>query len=429
MPAKWTTFSLIVVLFLLSIVSGYNYYTRPYFVPSSENPTVEVTEVASTSAQVSSLPSAEDLASKLSIQEKIAQVLILPIAVNADVEITTVATSSASSSAIISDFFSTRKPLLESQLAFKPGAVLITSPSLTSSEVTELLTDLRATEIATGSSEPLAQPLVLVDHEGGAVQRLNAEGFSVLPSWKVLCSQSQSERVSLLAKSAAELKSAGIDVVLGPVIDTGATDSVLGSRICSSEATVVATAAGDYLSAFINAGVVPVLKHYPGIGATRYDLHKRFDSVQVDPDDIWLYKRLLDAAPFLPVLISHVGVQNQYLNIPCSLSSDCVQELTGTYPQVLTIADALDMPSARVPRSAGSNNRSIVDAALDAIAAGNSMIILGQKVTLADQKQVFAAVQKEYQTNATFASKLDSAVLKILALKLRIAKDEMQEEQ
>ncbi len=71
----------------------------------------------------------------------------------------------------------------------------------------------------------------MVDHEGGSVQRLNGEGFTILPSWKRMCNQTAELRQSSLASSAAELAAVGIDVVLAPVVDVSHSNIVLRDRV------------------------------------------------------------------------------------------------------------------------------------------------------------------------------------------------------
>lgn len=428
MPAKWTTGLLIILLAVLTVTSGYNYLTKPFasrdFLNSAE------LDVPQSSPDPTPIPTpivVADIVATMTPEEKIAQVLIVPLSQAGNTESENAsqsaqstqrsATQSAGVSLDSANLLSTTQQKTTSSAVNStiiPGGYLLVDNGLSSAEVAALLEqpDVRGPISQAGHFKPL----IMVDHEGGTVQRLTGEGFSQLPSWQELCAMPKAQRTSLLTQSALELADAHIDMVLAPVLDRSEDNKVLNSRICAADTTLIALAAGDYVRTFEQAGVQPVFKHFPGIGQTTYDLHTRFDRISVNSEDAGLFRSLMDTFSQVPVMVSHVGVENQFADVPCSLSPACVTEILTIFPDRLIITDALDMASVRYQKSGG--RRSLPDVARDAIAAGNSMLLLGQKVSATELTAITQTLLAEYQTNATFATKVDSAVEKVLTTKL-----------
>lgn len=265
-------------------------------------------------------------------------------------------------------------------------------------------------------------PLIAVDHEGGTVQRLSGTGFTRLPSWQSLCAQPATRSAQLLQQSAQELKAVGVDLVLAPVIDVG-NSSVLGSRLCSSDEAVVAERAQQYVQAFGSQQILPSLKHFPGIGASTRDLHFTFDRVTVRPEEALLYRQLLDIFPTLGVVVSHVGVSNQFPDIPCSLSPDCIGELKQNYPQVLVISDALEMEAAayqapsELSNASGSSQTAgpltLAERAVRAVRAGNEVLLFGAQVTATEMEEVYQALLAESQRDPSFQALVEAAATKV----------------
>lgn len=239
-------------------------------------------------------------------------------------------------------------------------------------------------------------PLVAVDHEGGTVQRLSGAGFTVLPSWQQLCSMQAVKRTELLASSAAELKRAGIQVVLGPVVDRTASGSALRSRSCSSNPEKIAQVAQELINTYKMAGITAMLKHYPGIGSSRADLHTQSAKVMITPDDTQPFEQLLTASPDLPVMISHLRIDPADPNTPCSMSYLCVGELHRVFPDSLLVSDALEMKSAGFLASSSAVVRPLPERASASLKAGVDVLLFGPSVTESDLTAVRARLERDF---------------------------------
>jgi beta-N-acetylhexosaminidase len=113
---------------------------------------------------------------------------------------------------------------------------------------------------------------VSTDQEGGLVQRMNGQGFSEIPSAVVQGTYTASRLQSSWQGWAGELRSAGINVNLAPVLDTvppgNRSNPPIGDldREYGRTPTSVATHGVAVAEALDAAGVGATVKHFPGLG-------------------------------------------------------------------------------------------------------------------------------------------------------------------
>lgn len=174
------------------------------------------------------------------------------------------------------------------------GAVLLFSRNYESpAQLRQLLAEIHA----------LRHPrlLVAVDHEGGRVQRFR-EGFTHLPPARLLGDVHDADpgRARRLAEScgwlmAIELRAAGVDFSLAPVLDLDrGLGRVIGDRAFHRDPEVVAGLARAYISGMHRAGMAATGKHFPGHGGVEGDSHT---SLPEDPRDLTDLE-LADLIPF-----------------------------------------------------------------------------------------------------------------------------------
>ena len=132
---------------------------------------------------------------------------------------------------------------------------------------------------------------VLVDQEGGRVQRLGPPHWPVYPPgarYSELYDRDKS--VGLAAAKlaghliAADLIALGIDVDCLPIADVPVPggDPVIGDRAYGTEPGKVAAIAGAMAQGLLAGGVLPVLKHLPGHGRATADSHLKLPTVDTD---------------------------------------------------------------------------------------------------------------------------------------------------
>ncbi len=112
-----------------------------------------------------------------------------------------------------------------------------------------------------------------IDQEGGRVTRIGRA-----PSLMAAGAAARSSLTQQLARDMGrEMRSLGFTVVLAPVADVtmGPSDPTIGTRSAGSRPGQVATQVIASARGLVQAGVVPVLKHFPGHGSVAADTHVR----------------------------------------------------------------------------------------------------------------------------------------------------------
>ena len=172
------------------------------------------------------------------------------------------------------------------------GLILFKRNVTTPDHLRRLIGDVRA---ALGRQAP-----VLVDQEGGRVQRLGPPHWPAYPPGAAYGSLFDRDRSAGLAAArlgarliAEDLAQLGIDVDCAPVADVpiAAADPIIGNRAYGADPAKVSALAGAFAAGLIDGGVLPVLKHMPGHGRATADSHQTLPVVAAD-------RATLEAADF-----------------------------------------------------------------------------------------------------------------------------------
>ncbi len=132
---------------------------------------------------------------------------------------------------------------------------------------------------------------VLIDQEGGRVQRLGPPHWPAYPPGAAYGAAYDRDRAHGLAAAqlgarliAADLFELGIDVDCLPLADVpvAGADPIVGDRAYGADPGTVAAIAGAIAHGLEEGGVLPVLKHIPGHGRAGADSHKQLPVVGTD---------------------------------------------------------------------------------------------------------------------------------------------------
>ena len=166
----------------------------------------------------------------------------------------------------------------------EPWGLIIFKRNVSSpTQVAELI---RSSRSAMGWEAP-----VLVDQEGGRVQRLGPPYWPAYPPGARYGELYDREPPVGLAAArlaghliASDLKPLGIDVDCLPLADVPVPDSdtVIGNRAYGREPGKVAAIAGAIAQGLLAGGVLPVVKHLPGHGRAKADSHHKLPVVDTD---------------------------------------------------------------------------------------------------------------------------------------------------
>src|SRR6266550_6807725 len=161
------------------------------------------------------------------------------------------------------------------------GLILFKRNLETPSQAVGLVADFRN---AIGRNGP-----VLIDQEGGRVQRLGPPHWPAYPpgaAYGRLYDRDTADgiRAAYLGARliASDLAAVGIDVDCLPIADVPASgaDPVIGDRAYGETAQKVAVLARAVADGLLAGGVLPVLKHIPGHGRATADSHRALPVVE-----------------------------------------------------------------------------------------------------------------------------------------------------
>lgn len=195
----------------------------------------------------------------------------------------------------------------------RPGGVILfdrkgEQPNITSPEQVQKLT----TSIQANSKRPV---FVAVDAEGGYVNRFKEKyGFSVVvPSAEVLGEQPASQTRKVIEDLAVELKDAGVNWNLAPVVDVNLNPEgpAIGwlERSFSSDPDKVVEYSNAFLAGLKTQNIIPSLKHFPGHGSADKDTHLGItDVTETYERDVELapYKQLITSGYNDPIMTAHI---------------------------------------------------------------------------------------------------------------------------
>lgn len=284
------------------------------------------------------------------------------------------------------------------------GAVLMTWP--------DEATPQQLAALKAGGSIPL---LVATDEEGGNVQRLARLGVMPAPA-TVAATMTADAAEHMVATHATVVKAVGVDIVFAPVVDVSPTTGTgpIGNRAFSRDPAVVARYAAAYVAGWESAGILPVLKHFPGHGSASGDTHQLIAGTPplatLRTRDLVPYERL--AGTGAGVMVGHLDVPGltDQEGVPASLSKAAITDLLRGeygYADALVFTDALGMRAI-------SDQFDVDEAAVRAIVAGADVVIF----TSTDATPVvIEALESAAGSGRLPASRLDDAVGRVLRTK------------
>src|SRR5437667_1874853 len=219
---------------------------------------------------------------------------------------------------------------------------------------------------------------VLIDQEGGRVQRLGPPHWPVYPPGAVFGVLYDIDRALGLTAArlsarlmAADLIELGVTVDCLPLADVpvAGADAVIGNRAYGTEPGKVAAIARAVTEGLEQGGVLPVLKHIPGHGRATADTHFRLPEVdtsraELERTDFAAFQPLAD----LPLaMTAHVVFSAVDAAHPATTSATIVKQMIRRWIgfQGLLMSDDVSMNA--LAGSIAERTRAIVDAGCDMV--------------------------------------------------------------
>ncbi len=270
------------------------------------------------------------------------------------------------------------------------------------------------------------KPLIAVDQEGGAVQRLGSKiGYPAIPAAQAIAARRDADAAkAIYTGMARELRAAGFNFNMAPVVDLGFEPKnpvvTKWGRAYGDDGATVARFAGACVAGHRAAGVLTALKHFPGHGSTLVDSHAKPVDITATwrPDEIEPYRRLAKAGLVDVVMTGHLSHVKLTGGEPATLSRTAIEGLLrrdiGYAGAVIT--DDLDMAAIRSRYELG-------DAVVRAIAAGNDLVLLSNSAAPDPDlpNRMIAVVREAVNSGRIPAGRIEQAGQRIAALKAQIA--------
>ncbi|UMB69195.1 glycoside hydrolase family 3 N-terminal domain-containing protein [Mycobacterium paraterrae] len=273
-------------------------------------------------------------------------------------------------------------------------------------------------DLSASTALPLA---ISVDEEGGRVARLS-KLIGKAPSARELAQTQTPQQVYGLALDRGhKMRGLGITVDFAPdvdVVDAAVPDdTVIGDRSFGSDPAKVTEYARQYVRGLQDAGLLPVIKHFPGHGHGSGDSHTGGVTTpplsQLQNDDLIPYRNLVTAAP-IGVMVGHLQVPGLTGDEPASVNRAAVQLLrTGAGYQ----APAFDGPIFSDDLSsmlAIKDRYSVPDAVLKTLQAGTDVALW---VTTDEVPAVLDRLEKAVTAGELTSASVDASVQRIAKFK------------
>jgi beta-N-acetylhexosaminidase len=299
-------------------------------------------------------------------------------------------------------------PLFARLRARPLGGVVIRRANYVNAEQLRLLAGEVRVVAAQSSNEP---PFVLAPQEGGEFR-----AFGDLPPATAAADlASPAEAGQESAQAADALAAAGLNGVLGPVIDVGVEDGgAVGARAFSDEPARVAAYGKAVVGAYRSRRMLTAPEHFPGIGSASQAPEEGPGQVGLTVEQL----RRSDLVPFRAavragapaVVIGNAAFATDDFVVPGSLSRAVATELLRGQLGFRGVAISGDLSEPAI--TAGTP---VTRAAVQALRAGCDMVHLTGSAAV--QEQVYQALVRAVRKGAIPRARLDEAVTRILTVK------------
>ncbi|MGZ6352074.1 MAG: beta-N-acetylhexosaminidase [Ktedonobacterales bacterium] len=295
------------------------------------------------------------------------------------------------------------------------GVILFSRNTHDAEQVATLTRRLQEAAREAGHRYPL---LIAIDQENGVVQRLVGIGTQFPGAMALGAAGSEELAYAVAEATGRELRALGINMNLAPVADVNnnPANPVIGVRSFGEDPQKVARLVAATVRGYRAAGVISVLKHFPGHGDTAVDSHlalpsvphtmERLDAVELPP-----FKCGIEAGAE-SVMIAHVALPHLMGgdDVPATVSPEVVTGLLrrrlGFDGVILT--DCLEMDA--IVTTIGTERAAVL-----ALLAGTDLVLISH--TYSRQIGGIQAVQEALNRGELARETVQQAVERVLRMK------------
>ena len=266
------------------------------------------------------------------------------------------------------------------------------------------------------------QLIVSIDQEGGQVQHLKGSGFDTMPS-AVAQGQMSADTLRSSAKTwGGQLKQAGINIDLAPVLGTvqvkRSSNAPIGAlnRDFGLDSNGNAQHGIAFVEGMRDAGIGATVKHYPGLGAvtgnTDFTTEGILDTITtLDDEEIGAFNTTIKQAKPAMVMMSLATYQRIDSSAPAAFSSKIIDgTLRGSvgYDGVV-ISDSLS--------AAAGSGIATKDLGVRLVDAGGDLACIGDTSYVTP---ILDGIIARAQSDPAFAKKVTTSATRVMTLKYQM---------
>ena len=374
--------------------------------------------------------SVEDMVAGMTLDEKIAQMIIPAIRTWNGEDVTDLSAAPG---------------LAEALRKHQYGGIILFAINIRETDqVTRLTADLQANNAAAENVSVHIPYFLPVDEEGGQVIRLSSgtrmNGNMAIGATGEKAAENARTTGRIIGE---EIAATGFNVDFAPAVDVNnnAANPVIGTRSFSDDPQFVSELGIAYAEGLSGEGILPTYKHFPGHGDTSVDSHIGTPSVEKTYEEL----QQVELVPFAAaiengaemIMTAHItfplideevtygdGVTTGYY--PATMSHRIISEiLRGDMGfDGLVVTDALEMDAIRtaalVPGEEGSVEYA-VNIAEKVINAGVDILLLPKDLTDPDMAEFYdgyiAGIAAKVEDGTIRMERIDESVIRILKCK------------
>lgn len=256
-------------------------------------------------------------------------------------------------------------------------------------------------------------PFLSIDQEGGRVERTeNIHNGKKYLSAKYAFENGEDFLIQQTEEIAKELVSYGLNLNFAPCIDvnTNPNNPIIGERSFSNNPQGVIKAEKIVSKVYLNNGIIPCLKHFPGHGDANSDSHKTLPLINLSLEDmeethIKPFQECCQSAKMVMVAHLHCTCFEKD-EIPTSLSKNAISYLRNNIGfDGVIISDDMIMK--------GVSKFGAVEACEMGIKAGLNMFIYRDSSAI----DIIEAIYKKSLNDKELADNIEKSYEKIIQLK------------
>ena len=257
--------------------------------------------------------------------------------------------------------------------------------------------------------------MISIDVEGGNVTRFHWP-FTLSSAASLGKKNNYDTAFTQFKKIGERLCACGISLDLAPVMDTAKSpsDTFLGTRIISSDASIAANIGSACIAGLHEGGCLSLVKHFPGHGATKSDSHETTPVIRKTLEALRSYELIPFEAAITAgadaVMVGHLSYPEIDPEHIASQSPILIQNLLRDEMGFsgIVVSDDFRMDGLR-------KQSSLSDAAVQFILAGGDIILCGPNHDY--QREILQGLYDAYHAGILSEKRIEESLIRILRAK------------